>query len=137
MSEGTPFYHTEQPIKDFEELVLTKLRVRAMTGMSGVVIKDVTISDQYADLIASDLYTAAADLLVAAKETIREGATVRYPTNWWEHIKARLGMKHRTIEVATRTTIYHVCPHLPLPACDRGSHFHWLLAKGEFYEGKG
>ena len=135
--EKTPFIHTEQPVKDFEELVLTKLKLRAMTGLTGVVFRDVKIREQVAEMVADDLYTVATDMLVAAKETIEEGATVRYPTNWWEHIKARLGLKHRTIEVVTRTTIYHVCPHLPLPACDRGSHFHWLLAKGEFYEGKG
>lgn len=128
----TDFLHTEK-VATFEELVLTKLKIRVMTGLSGAFVRDMKIGqmDSYADLIAEDLYTAAADLLVAAKETKHTGETHHIPVTWWDHFKMHFFPKlhFNTEKIIAYTTIYRVCPHLPMPHCERDSHFRWLMEK--------
>ncbi len=130
----TDFLHTEK-VATFEELVLTKLKIRVMTGLSGAFVRDMKIGqmNSYADLIAEDLYTAAADLLVAAKETKHTGEAHHIPVTWWDHFKKqffpKLGFK--TEEIVEHTTIYRVCPHLNIPTCDKYAHFRWLKASDQ------
>jgi len=133
MTEKTAWFGTEQPIKHFEELVLTKLKLRAMTGMTADAFQNVKIREQFAEMIADDLYVVAADMLLPAKETTHVLETHHVPATWWDHFKMRffphLGFK--TNEIVERQTVYHVCPHLEVPHCERASHFRWLMAAGE------
>ena len=130
--EKTPFIHTEQPVKDFEELVLTKIKFRATTEMTRHIFQDCKV-EVLANIVAEDLYYAALQLVTPAKETIQVLDVRNVPLTWWDHIKIRFfpRLKARTEEIEVSVNHYHVCPHLPMPHCERDAHFRWLMAAGE------
>ena len=112
-----------EKIESIRCLTQEKLRQQMMVGLAGMVIEEMTI-EQAAEFLSQDMYLAIARLNVAASKRVIKSKPTTHPATWWDAIKERWfpRMKYTKITHEATTTIYHVCPHLPMPSCDRNTH---------------
>lgn len=119
---------------EFCNVTLEKIRLQVQTRVSRAVMDSMMVED-LSKVLALDL---AGGLLLKLRATVpgREDRvvldSVTVPATWWDAFKERwapwLGWNKRVI--ATKTTVYHVCPHVELPKTAPSLQRHWNFLRG-------
>ena len=117
----------ESDLRDFETLVLEKVKMRAMTFMHPELIS--TCRVQATSIMCEDMLHAFMEMLIPGSKTKRVTEFEEVPATWWDHLKQSMGFKHKTKQISREETHYHVCPHLGMGG-PKSVHINWLATAG-------